>query len=124
MKPPAAPQSAIPASLIAQSVHNGQVRVRGRGMRADVWLDVYHRMLRMPWRVLVVAFAALFMAFNLGFAVIYALDPHGLATNGPPLAPGDIIEYFMLQAQFAPSAEIFLKDLKVSAPSLLTSAPR
>jgi len=86
MKPPAAPQSAIPASLIAQSVHNGQVRVRGRGMRADVWLDVYHRMLRMPWRVLVVAFAALFMAFNLGFAVIYALDPHGLATNGPPLA--------------------------------------
>jgi ferric-dicitrate binding protein FerR (iron transport regulator) len=45
-------------------------------------------------------------------------------TNGPPLAPGDIIEYFMLQAQFAPSAEIFLKDLKVSAPSLLTSAPR
>lgn len=88
MQPPAPtePDRPLPASLIAQSVHNGQVRVRGRGMRADVWLDVYHRLLRTSWRVLMLAFAVGFFAFNFAFAGLYALDPRGLALNGPPLA--------------------------------------
>lgn len=41
-------------------------------------------------------------------------------TNGPPLTAGDVVQYFMLQAQFAPSAELYLQDLQVRTPSTLS----
>jgi hypothetical protein len=37
-------------------------------------------------------------------------------TNGPLMASGDLVQYFMLQAQFAPSAELYVQDLQVHAP--------
>jgi ferric-dicitrate binding protein FerR (iron transport regulator) len=38
-------------------------------------------------------------------------------TNGTPMAAGDVVQYFMVQAQFAPSAELYIDRLEVRAPA-------
>jgi ferric-dicitrate binding protein FerR (iron transport regulator) len=37
-------------------------------------------------------------------------------TNSPPMMTGDVVQYFMVQAQFAPTAELYLDHLEVSSP--------
>jgi len=40
-------------------------------------------------------------------------------TNSPPMMAGDVVQYLMVQAQFAPTAELYLDRLEVKAPPAL-----
>ncbi len=37
-------------------------------------------------------------------------------TNSPPMMAGDVVQYVMVQAQFAPTAELYLDHLEIRAP--------
>ena len=43
-----------------------------------------------------------------------------VGANGPVMAAGDTTQYFMLQAQFAPDAELYLDQVVVHAPAAAT----
>jgi inward rectifier potassium channel len=53
-----------------------------RGQDSGRWTDIYHQILTMPWIVFLVTLAAIFVALNTIFALLYTLDPQAL-TNVP-----------------------------------------
>lgn len=53
--------------------------VRATGADRRLWLDAYHRLMQLSWPRLTALFVGCFLAFNLCFAALYALDPAGLA---------------------------------------------
>jgi inward rectifier potassium channel len=63
------------------------VIVRPLGLKTALWEDLYYRLMRLTWPRLFLGFALLFVAFNLAFAVLYLLDPAGLAVphDGAPM---------------------------------------
>jgi inward rectifier potassium channel len=54
------------------------------GLRRQVLLDLYHYFMTVSWPVLFGTFAAYFIAFNLLFALAYALSPDCIANANPP----------------------------------------
>ena len=53
-----------------------------RGADSGRWTDVYHQILTMSWGAFLAALAALFIALNVVFALLYTVDAHAL-TNVP-----------------------------------------
>ncbi len=54
------------------------------GLRREVWHDLYHHFMKVSWLTLFASFASFFLAFNLVFATVYALDPGCIANLNPP----------------------------------------
>ncbi len=65
------------------------------GLPRDRWRDGYHVLLTMPlWRFFAVM-AGLFLAINLVFGALYALDPHGVGGA----RPGSFVDAFFFSVQ-------------------------
>ena len=77
MNGPGEPQD--PSALVRAMSNRGRVNVRPLGLRTALWDDLYYRLMRLSWAQLFFTFAGVFVAFNLVFAVLYRLDPTGLA---------------------------------------------
>ena len=92
--PPEIASPPLARSMLAQAVHDGEVRVRGLDLPADVSFDIYHRLMRMRWRWLFAAFGGVFLLFNLVFAGLYWLDPAGLAVSMPSIAAPPFVRDF------------------------------
>ena len=56
--------------------------------------DLYHRGVRASWTVFFVAFGAVFLALNLVFAALYALDPDGLVQVGERPGANPLLKCF------------------------------
>jgi inward rectifier potassium channel len=74
--------------------HTRKLQVSGRtvlthGMRRRIWRDLYHTFMDVSWPTLFGAFGAVFIAFNLFFAGIYAAAPGCIANLNPPDFWGD-----------------------------------
>jgi inward rectifier potassium channel len=77
MKGPGEPQD---RSALARAMSNrGRVNVRPLGLKTALWDDLYYRLMRLSWAQLFFTFASVFVGFNLIFAVLFRLDPTGLA---------------------------------------------
>ncbi len=59
-------------------------RVLRVGLPRRRWQDLYHRYMTLTWPRLFATFAGFFVAFNLLFASIYALQPDDIAHLNPP----------------------------------------
>lgn len=68
-----------PSELARAMTNRGAVNVRPLGLKTALWGDLYHRLMRFSWLRMFLAFALIFVAFNLVFATLYRLDPDGLA---------------------------------------------
>jgi inward rectifier potassium channel len=54
------------------------------GLPRRIWQDLYHLLMTARWPALFATFACLFVLFNLAFAVLYSLQPSGVANLNPP----------------------------------------
>lgn len=54
------------------------------GLPRRIWLDLYHLFMTVTWPVLFATFAGFFLLFNLAFALVYSLQPGGIANVNPP----------------------------------------
>ena len=54
------------------------------GLQRRVWQDLYHLFMTASWRALFASFAGFFLLFNLAFALLYRLQPAGIANVNPP----------------------------------------
>jgi inward rectifier potassium channel len=64
------------------------VQIGGRpfvseGLPERVWDDFYHRALTVSWPVFFGLATSVFLMFNALFAIIYQIDPHGIANQYP-----------------------------------------
>ena len=76
----AAPDPLRQTTTIGGAIRRGTVMdIRATGRDRRFWLDSYHQMMRLSWPRLSTLFVGCFLGFNLLFAGLYALDPHGLA---------------------------------------------
>jgi len=67
-------------SPIVHAIRKGRnPQIRAKGQDHGVWRDGYHQLMQLSWPRLAGVFVVCFLAFNLGFAGLYALDPTGLA---------------------------------------------
>lgn len=66
-----------------------------RGQDSSRWTDVYHRTLTLPWSVFLLALLAVFIAANLLFSVLYAIDPHAIINA----RPGNLWDAFLFSVQ-------------------------
>lgn len=82
----AVPPSGKTPSLQRFAIHEGDLRIRARGLPRRMSADVYHRLMRLSWPRLFTLFIAVFLGFNLVFACLYRLDPEGLANSGASVA--------------------------------------
>ena len=69
-----------PSRLIARETADEVLAV---GLRRPLLGDLYHRTLRMGWCSFLVAAALLYIAANLFFAVLFVLEPGGIANAQP-----------------------------------------
>ena len=69
-------------ALAHQLTREGELKIRPLGVNRRFGFDLYHRLMRLSWPRLIALFVAVFLGFNLLFAAIYWLNPHGLATSG------------------------------------------
>ena len=69
-------------SFTRQFTREGELKIRPLGVTRRFGFDLYHRLMRLTWPRLIGLFVGIFLAFNLLFAVIYRMDPDGLATSG------------------------------------------
>ncbi len=53
------------------------------GLERRVWQDLYHLFMTASWRALFASFAGFFLLFNLVFALLYQLQPAGIANVNP-----------------------------------------
>ena len=72
--------------IARQLTRDGELKIRPLGVSRRLGFDLYHRLMRLTWPRLIVLFVGVFLVFNLLFAVIYWLDPNGLATSGRMVA--------------------------------------
>lgn len=54
------------------------------GLKRLLWQDLYHLLMTVSWPRLFLGVALFFTAFNLLFALLYGLDPAGIASLDPP----------------------------------------
>jgi inward rectifier potassium channel len=64
------------------------VQIAGRpfvseGLQERLWDDFYHRALTVSWPVFFGVASSVFLIFNAIFAMIYEIDPHGIANQYP-----------------------------------------
>ena len=76
------PVTPLPPSIVSQAVRGGVMRVRAVGLPHRFGEDSFHRLLTLSWPRLVGLFATVFLGFNLLFALLFGLDPNGLAVSG------------------------------------------
>lgn len=66
-------------STLTQALRGGgAVEVKPLGAPRWHYSDLYHQLMRLSWPNLILLFFGIFLAFNLVFAGLYALDPHGI----------------------------------------------
>jgi inward rectifier potassium channel len=66
-----------------------------RGLPRDGWRDAYHRLLTMPLAAFFAVMATAFLAINSVFAMLYKLDPGGIAGA----RPGNFSDLFFFSVQ-------------------------
>ncbi len=76
-EPPVPPR----ASALRAMLEHGGIELDVVGAGRVRFGDVYYRLLHEPWPRLLLQFVAAFMAFNLVFAMLYYVDPHGLVVD-------------------------------------------
>ena len=81
--PPATPQGLAPVQRARIVPRNPADRAVQLGGRTPWWRDIYHHLLMLPWPVFLLTCGALYLAANVGFALLYLLDPEGIAKAWP-----------------------------------------
>ena len=76
-----AERAPLPPSMVSQSVRGGGMRVRALGLPRAWGADAFHRLMGLSWPRLVGWFVAVFLGFNLVFALLYRLDQSGLVVS-------------------------------------------
>jgi inward rectifier potassium channel len=66
-----------------------------RGQDSTRWTDVYHRTLTLPWSLFLLALLGVFIAANIFFAILYAIDPHAVSNA----RPGNLWDTFLFSVQ-------------------------
>ncbi len=66
-----------------------------KGQDRGRFMDVYHKVLTVSWPWFFLELAAAFIAVNLAFALLYTLDPHGIANA----RPGSFADDFFFSVQ-------------------------
>ena len=69
-------------ALSRQFTREGELKIRPLGAKRRFGFDLYHRLMRLTWPRLIGLFVGIFVVFNLLFAVVYRMDPDGLAISG------------------------------------------
>jgi inward rectifier potassium channel len=82
------------SSIAGAILRDDPLRVRPLGGGRWRLLDTYHQLMQLTWPRLCALFVVCFMAFNLAFAGLYALDPQGLAV------PHDAVKLPLFWRQF------------------------
>ncbi len=59
-------------------------RFERHGLKRPLWQDLYHLLMTVSWPQLFLGVALFFTSFNLLFALLYQLDPKGIASLDPP----------------------------------------
>lgn len=77
IEPPVPPR---PSALRAM-LENGGIELDVVGARRVGFGDIYYRLLHESWPRLLAQFVGAFMTFNLAFATLYYIDPHGLVVE-------------------------------------------
>ena len=67
---------------LGSMLRRGGIYVRTIGAARAPLRDAYYNLLHEGWGALLAQFVAAFLGFNLLFALLYWLDPHGLAVQG------------------------------------------
>jgi inward rectifier potassium channel len=80
--PAAGPGGDAPRSALKAMVRGSSIDVHAIGRQQNFWNDAYYLLLHASWGRLLLIFLAVFFGFNLFFAVLYYLAPHGLANTG------------------------------------------
>jgi inward rectifier potassium channel len=65
------------------TVHIGGRPYVSEGLPQRMWDDFYHRALTVSWPVFFGLATSVFLIFNAIFAIIYEVDPHGIANQYP-----------------------------------------
>ena len=82
--PPDPSDEPAPGGALRAMLSRGTLDVQILNAPKSSFGDSYYRLLHESWPRLLVQFVAAFLAYNLVFAGLYALDPHGLAiVSGP-----------------------------------------
>ncbi len=76
--PPDASDEPSPVGALRAMLDTGTLAVRILNAPRPLFGDVYYRLLHESWPRLLLQFVVAFVAFNLAFAGLYTLDPHGL----------------------------------------------
>ena len=76
--PPDSSDEPSPVGALRAMLDEGALDVRILNAPQSLFGDTYYRLLHETWGRLLLQFVVAFLAFNLAFAALYALDPHGL----------------------------------------------
>ncbi len=76
-EPPVPPRPSALRAMLEQ----GGIELDVVGARRVRFGDIYYRLLHESWPRLLAQFVSAFMAFNLVFATLYYIDPHGLVVE-------------------------------------------
>ena len=74
---------------------SGQRLAIVKGQDGTQWTDVYHRTLRLPWSLFLLALLTVFLGINFLFALVYAIDPHAISNA----RPGNLWDTFLFSIQ-------------------------
>lgn len=65
------------------------------GLPRDTWRDAYHILLTLTWPRFLGLIAAVYLLLNTVFALLYLVDPHGVANA----RPGDFADHFFFSVE-------------------------
>lgn len=71
-----------PPGALGSMLRRGGINVRTIGAERAPVRDAYYNLLHESWGALLLQFPLAFLGFNLLFAILYWLDPHGMAVQG------------------------------------------
>ena len=77
------------------TLQDGRPQVEGMGAWYSYWRDPYHLLLTIPWGGFLMLIAALYVAMNLLFALVYWLGGDGVANA----QPGSFLDHFFFSVQ-------------------------
>ena len=78
---PTAPRAFVPSALRAM-VDSRNLDIQVQNAPKRLANDAYYNALHTTWGRLLALFTLVFIAFNLTYATLYALDPHGMVNTG------------------------------------------
>lgn len=76
-------------------VRIGQRKVLSHGLERHFWTDIFHLSMSISWPLFFACSALVFLALNVIFTLLYALDPAPLANA----KPGDLADMFFFSVQ-------------------------